>query len=356
MKMAMCIILMLVFAATSVSALENVDKDFKIYQFPRTMLPRIDGDTSDWDIVGEEYVYGTELLNDTSNKNVKYDPEDLDIRVRIGWVKGDNKLYFLYEAYDDVWDFEGPESDIFEIVVDADMSGGPYTTHLHPEAKMLDRNKLYKKFHGVHAQNYHINVPPGGKHWAFVWGGNDWISYFPYANWAYDAPVKQGESGRVVLEFYVTCFDYAPYEGPVRAVESVLDENELIALGWAVLEHEATNGRESHWTLAPNGRMTSDASHFCPFRLMPMEDRFRAPLECGWSFKVVDMNRRLVAFIDESYGTVDTWSWDFDDGTTSDEQHPIHTYEKPGIYNVVLTVSGPDGTAQHQKTEEVVVW
>lgn len=25
--------------------------------------------------------------------------------VRVGWVKGINKLYFLYEAYDDFWDF-----------------------------------------------------------------------------------------------------------------------------------------------------------------------------------------------------------------------------------------------------------
>lgn len=343
------LVIALALTAQSALALENMDKNFKIFQFPRNMIPRIDGDMSDWDIVGEEYVYGTKLLNNTSREDVKYDPEDLDIRVRVGWVEGLNRLYFLYEAWDDVWDFAGNESDIFEVVVDADLSGGPFTTHLHPETEWMDKIKLYKTFHGVHAQNYHFNVPPGGKHWAFVWGGNDWISYFPHANWAYNYDFKQGESGRMIFEFYITCYDYAPGDGPERAVESKLKENELIGLGWAVLEHEGNNRRESHWTLAPVGRMTSDASYFCPFKLMPLEDRFKKPLECLWSFKVISEERRQVAFIDETVGEVDSWHWDFDDGTTSTEQNPIHEFTKPGIFNVSLIVKGPAGTDRHMK-------
>ena len=132
MKNVAFIIIALIIGVQSAASLENMDKDFKIFQFPRNMIPRIDGDMSDWDIVGEDYVYGTELLHNTSRQEVKYDPNDLDIRVRIGWVKDLNRLYFLYEAWDDIWDFEGNESDIFEVVVDADLSGGPFTAHLHP--------------------------------------------------------------------------------------------------------------------------------------------------------------------------------------------------------------------------------
>ena len=349
------LIIALTIVAHSAMALENMDKNFKIFQFPQNMIPRIDGDMSDWDIVGEDFVYGTELLHNTSRKEVKYDPNDLDIRVRVGWVKGLNRLYFLYEAWDDVWDFAGDESDIFEIVVDADLSGGPFTTHLHPETEWMDKTKLYKSFHGVHAQNYHFNVPPGGKHWAFVWGGNDWISYFPYANWEYNYDFKQGESGRVVLEFYVTCYDYAASDGPSRAVESKLVENELIGLGWAVLEHEGNNRRESHWTLAPVGRMTSDASYLSPFKLMPMEERFHKPLECLWSFRIVDERRRQVAFIDETYGEVDFWMWDFDDGIPSTELRASHTYGKAGQYRVTLVVWDQSGRADRvEKYVQVV--
>lgn len=36
--------------------------------------------------------------------------------------------------------------------------------------------------------------------------------------------------------------------------------------------------------------------------------------------------------------------WDFGDSTTSTEREPIHTYERPGTYNVKLTATGDGGT------------
>ncbi|RKY17153.1 MAG: hypothetical protein DRQ55_16445 [Planctomycetota bacterium] len=47
-----------------------------------------------------------------------------------------------------------------------------------------------------------------------------------------------------------------------------------------------------------------------------------------------------VSFSDASVGGVTSWHWDFGDGTTSDEQHPVHVFEQPGLYNVTLTVEG----------------
>ncbi|WP_455392694.1 PKD domain-containing protein [[Eubacterium] cellulosolvens] len=37
-------------------------------------------------------------------------------------------------------------------------------------------------------------------------------------------------------------------------------------------------------------------------------------------------------------GFVDTFNWDFDDGTTSNKEKVIHTFNNPGSYNVTLTV------------------
>jgi len=39
----------------------------------------------------------------------------------------------------------------------------------------------------------------------------------------------------------------------------------------------------------------------------------------------------------------DTYLWEFDDGTTSPEFEPQHTFEEYGIYNVKLTVTGQGG-------------
>jgi len=51
----------------------------------------------------------------------------------------------------------------------------------------------------------------------------------------------------------------------------------------------------------------------------------------------------LLHFIDLSEGNVTQWYWDFDDSTTSEEQHPFHEFPASGIYNVCLTVSCSDG-------------
>ncbi len=50
-----------------------------------------------------------------------------------------------------------------------------------------------------------------------------------------------------------------------------------------------------------------------------------------------------VVFADQSTGTVRSWKWEFGDGTTSTEKSPTHTYEKAGLFDVKLTVSGPGG-------------
>ncbi len=43
-------------------------------------------------------------------------------------------------------------------------------------------------------------------------------------------------------------------------------------------------------------------------------------------------------------GEVTSWSWDFGDGNTSDQQNPSHTYGQEGTYLVSLTAEGPGGT------------
>ncbi|MEZ4934834.1 MAG: FG-GAP-like repeat-containing protein [Saprospiraceae bacterium] len=58
-------------------------------------------------------------------------------------------------------------------------------------------------------------------------------------------------------------------------------------------------------------------------------------------------------FNDLSTNTPTSWLWDFGDGSTSAEQHPVHTYAAVGDYTVCLTVANDWGS--HQSCQPLMV-
>lgn len=332
-------------------------RSFKVFQFPSDKIPTINGESSDWNLVPESYVVGMDELWDDSGKQPKADPKNLDVRVKVGWVNGLNRLYFLYEAYDDYWDFSQPglHNDTFELIVDADQSGGPFIDRFHPN-KSLDIMDAYFSFHGVHAQNYHIFTPALEKDWTMVWGSQPWIKNLPYANAAYHYDFKPGESGKLTLEFWITPFDYAGND-PSRAIESILTENKNIGLCWAIIDYDDVKNEKNNgfWNLSKEHTMYGNASYSLPFKLMPLEPQFKKEIQAKWSFKIINMNQKQVAFIDASEGEINTWHWDFGDGTISTEQNPIHQYKEADKYVVILEVKGPKGTSKLSKVWDVAV-
>ncbi len=356
--------------AATLHAFDRPEVTFQVYQFPADKIPRVDGDPSDWAMVPDRYAVRTEQFVNESRRPSK--PGTLDVAVRVGWVKGLNRLYFLYEATDDYWDFSLPglHNDTFEIIVDGDASGGPLLDKGHKEfwttknvSEMAVRSddrlsvaEAHWASHGAHAQNYHIFTPAEGKDWALSWNAASWTKEMPWANAVCRHDVRPGEPGKVVLEFWITPFDYAGPEGPERAVESVLRENKLIGLGLIVIDYDdvAARGSSGFWNLSRQHHAYGDASSLCAFKLMPLEPEHVPAFEARWSFRVVDHDRRLVAFKDESVGPVARWAWDFGDGTTSEEQHPIHAFKQPGSFVTVLEVTTEDGkTARRSKVWDV---
>lgn len=51
-----------------------------------------------------------------------------------------------------------------------------------------------------------------------------------------------------------------------------------------------------------------------------------------------------VQFYDRSSGEIDSYHWNFGDGKNSTQQNPHHTYTRPGLFTVTLTVTGPGGS------------
>ena len=333
---------------------------FKVFQFPKNQIPRIDGSFADWDVVPDSYVVPIEEMWDDSRKHQGINKSTLDIKVKVGWVEGLNRLYFYYEAYDDFWDFNtlGLRNDTYEIVVDADLSGGPHIDQFRHNQEALTRFESFFLHQNVHAQNYHIMTPPtDGKSWTMVWGSQQWLKDLPYANYAYDYNFKHGEDGVLKFEFYITPFDYAsPDGGPAASTESKLYEGKKIGLCWAVIDYDGGPGNNGFWNLSKHHKMYGNASMQRLFTLMPLEAQFRKPIEAQWTHTTLKDTRKVV-FEDKSHGQITSWHWDFGDGTTSTEQNPIHTYQKDGVhYTVTLTVSGPEGESKCCKVWEVFIY
>jgi hypothetical protein len=330
---------------------------YKVFQFPADKIPRSDGDASDWDMVPDDYTIGMDQMTNDSNTSARPDPTKIDVKIKVGWVKGLNRLYFLYVGYKDYWDFSLPSlhNDIFEVVVDGDRSGGPLIAEMNPD-KSISKQEAFFTMQGVQAQNYHIFTPAKDKDWCMAWGPQQWLKELPYSNHAYNYSFKPGEGGKLIFEFYITPFDKALAEGPANSVESKLEENKTIGLAWAIMDYRGPQ-TEHHdfWNLSSEHKMYGDASLLMPFKLMPLEPKFVKDLEAKWTFKVADMSKRLVAFQDQSVGSVTSWHWDFGDGTSSTEQNPQHTYGKAGNFVVVLDIEGPAGKSRFSRVWDVTL-
>jgi len=377
MRTSLLYLLALAMAALPASPARAIDRPpfYPIFQFPADKIPRIDGDPSDWDIVPDSYAIGMDQMVNDSNPNQRPDPAKLDAKVKIGWVKGENRLYFLYEAYKDYWDFSKPNlnSDIFELVVDGDRSGGTFVSELRPD-KSVPAMDAFFAMQGVTAQNYHIFTPALDKDWCMAWGPQQWLKALPYANHAYNYTFKPGEGGKLIFEFYITPFDLASPEGPEKSKESKLEENKIIGLSWAIMDYRGLpNNSHAFWNLAsdpdkfalgPDGAPTralaghtmyGNASLLRPFKLMPLEAKLQKPIDAKWTFNVTDMSKRLVAFQDQSVGQVTSWHWDFGDGASSTEQNPQHTYARAGNFVVILDIEGPAGKSRFSRVWDVTL-
>lgn len=64
-----------------------------------------------------------------------------------------------------------------------------------------------------------------------------------------------------------------------------------------------------------------------------------------------------ITFTDTSTddGTIESWDWDFGDGTNSTEQNPTHAYEETGTYTVTLVVTDDEGETSDPYTMDIEV-
>ena len=197
-----------------------------IFQFPDDLVPTIDGDISDWDIVPDMYWVPMEELIEHYFGN-PVDLENCNVKEAWGWNPTTNKLYFATWIYDDVRLAEG---EYFSIYLDPGHKGlGP--DQIINNAWTEDEKK---RWHFALVQKYYFMRYEKGQGILFPFTGTPatWATEPPYG----DAAVKylSGERGsggpaELTTELYVTPWDdLNAVGGPDESKIWQLQEGEVI--------------------------------------------------------------------------------------------------------------------------------
>ena len=328
---------------------------YNCFQFPDNRLPTIDGDLTDWEIVGEEYAQDTyQLIEYNRDIGRGYDLRNMDVRVRTGYSVSANRIYVAVEYHDDFHNFDRVvkpraklgNDDIFELVVDADNSGGDFIGSLNVPRLM-----------STHAQNYHIYFHEREGDHPWVWGQQHWLGETPHSEWASQYDGVHGYAGSSVLEFWVTPFNYAHPAGPHLSAPAALAVGDTIGLSYSILDRDTEEDRVvKFWALADTVLMYRNADFLPDFILAPVEEKLDELPVVDFRSRAPDVeNPRTIQFTNMTEGEAAGFLWDFGDGKTSTEKDPRHRFSQPGRYTVTLEARGDWGVCRKRKLDYVVL-
>jgi len=74
----------------------------------------------------------------------------------------------------------------------------------------------------------------------------------------------------------------------------------------------------------------------------------------AFTSSITDLDVNFTDSSTDNDGTIDSWAWDFGDGSSSTAQNPSHSYASAGSYTVSLTVTDDDG-ADDSTSQSVTV-
>ena len=276
-----------------------------VWQWPAGGAPVLDGDLSEWQVVPEAYA----ITQDTPGMAVAEgelgrakDPADLSYRLIVSWEAASNRLYFMWERFDDIIDLEFADGegccgqvDSIEIGVDADHSGGLYFAH---PSSAFDSAAERDAARGRQAQGPHVQFGVEGKPWKWNWQhGTHWDNEPPYACCA-DSYARQGghgEAGTTQAEWYVTPWDEYDQTGPELSVEHDLSEGAIIGLMIAPtdMDIETAGQRGAKWVLGGGRDVWKDAGAFSDFVLLPVDESLVASAVEGDSWGQIKAAMRM---------------------------------------------------------------
>ena len=255
---------------------------YRAFQFPDYLVPVIDGDLSDWEIVGGSYAILTGQFHDLISPEVEAsDSDDFSARLMVGWNKAMNRLYISAQVRDDIHQIDRPagsatalffQDDAMELFIDADHSGGQFAnfTELSHE-EQLRRN-------GAKANHFVLAGPPPDEDFFVNFSAAAWyaLSDGPYTEAAVEFIGALGGEGVTNYEVMLVPFDRVDINAVFQSEEHLLREGEILGFNVEFNDFDVHSELfDAKWSLSGQHNSYRFSDRFTDLILMPLEDTFQ---------------------------------------------------------------------------------
>ena len=253
---------------------------YRAFQFPDHLVPIIDGDLKDWEVVGDSYPILTGQFYDLITEVEARDSDDLSVRLMVGWNKVVNRLYIAAQVRDDMHQIDRLagsamvlwEDDAMELFIDADHSGGQFAnfTELSPEER-IRRN-------GVEANHFVLAGPPPDEDFFVNYSAAAWYALpdGPYTGAAVEFVGVLGGEGVTNYEVMLVPFNRVDINAVFQSEEHLLQEGEILGFNVEFNDFDVHSERyDAKWSLSGQYNSNRFSDRFTDLILMPLEGTFQ---------------------------------------------------------------------------------
>lgn len=211
--------------AVNISAHSPEGAIFPAFQWPAGLEPVLDGVGSEYDIVPDAYWQTTEQFPDTQGGR-EIDASNFDAKATVTYSLGTNRLYFYSEVFDDI----NRPGDTWQILLDADHSGG----ECYPGDERLDGSQCYQ----TETYNNIGDTLLGSEIVHFFWGAATWL---PEEGWYNAVATFEGDHygpGTTWLEIRLAPTDDINPAGPGDSILHEMQENNIIGIHYNWMDYD----------------------------------------------------------------------------------------------------------------------
>ncbi len=238
-----------------------------MFQFPDHLTPVLDGDMSDWDIVGD--VYKIKAENMFNQFGAPMDLSDFNASLIWGYNINDGKAYFSAWIADDYIN----NTEKWSTTTDWDHSGGIF--------RGFDQGDDFEtRWASSHAQRYDLAGPifsSSGYYTRIIDGSKAWAGQPPYVEWAGQflrGDVDTQEPAEMFGEYSIVAFDDIHPDGADQSVKHNWVEGTVVGIevNWGDKDADPGSYDDAYWSGFGGVGASRDADQFGDYLLAPVEE------------------------------------------------------------------------------------